>query len=97
MLTCLGLTYFSSRPDTKSVMEKVKAEDKQGPVIPDAKPVQGMPSAAKSNPSAGNPTAAPPAASDQAAPAAGTGQPASPPANPAQAPANPSAPTEKSK
>jgi preprotein translocase subunit SecG len=81
MITCLGLTYFSSKPEGKSVMDKVKVEDKQGPVIPDAKPVQGMPA-----------TAAPQAASDQATPA---GQPASPPANPSQAPANPSAPTEK--
>jgi preprotein translocase subunit SecG len=97
MLTCLGLTYFSSRPDTKSVMEKVKVEEKQGPVIPDARPVQGMPSAAKSDPSAGNPTAVPPAVSDQAAPAAGVGQSASEPVNPAPAQANPSAPTEKSK
>ena len=29
MLTCLGLTYFSGRPDTKSVMEKVQVEEKQ--------------------------------------------------------------------
>ena len=47
MITCLGLTYFSARPEGKSVMEKVKVEEKQGPVIPDAKPVQGMPSTAK--------------------------------------------------
>ena len=31
MITCLGLTYFSGRPDTKSVMEKVQVEEKQGP------------------------------------------------------------------
>jgi preprotein translocase subunit SecG len=43
MLTCLGLTYFSGRPDTKSVMEKVTVEEPQGPAIPEAKPVQSLP------------------------------------------------------
>jgi preprotein translocase subunit SecG len=45
MLTCLGLTYFSGRPDTKSVMEKVQVEEEQGPVLPEAKPVQALPAA----------------------------------------------------
>ena len=94
MITCLGLTYFSARPEGKSVMEKVKVEEKQGPVIPDAKPVQGVPSATKPSASGGQSGAAPQAASDQTAPAAG--QPAGQPANPAQAPANPAAPAEKS-
>lgn len=43
MLTCLGLTYFSAAPDKKSIMESVPVEKPQGPVLPEAKPVQPMP------------------------------------------------------
>lgn len=45
MLTCLGLTYLSSAPQTKSIMQNVPAEQQQppGPVIPEAKPVQPAP------------------------------------------------------
>jgi preprotein translocase subunit SecG len=46
MLTCLGLAYFSGVPAGKSVMENVKVEEKQAPVIPEAKPVEGGPPAA---------------------------------------------------
>jgi preprotein translocase subunit SecG len=43
MLTCLGLTYFSAAPGKKSIMETVPVEKPQGPVLPEAKPVQPMP------------------------------------------------------
>jgi len=38
MLTCLGLTYFSAKPHTESVMEEVQVPPQ--PAIPEAKPVQ---------------------------------------------------------
>lgn len=41
VVTCLVLSYFGGRPDTKSVMDQVPVETEQGPVVPDAKPVQG--------------------------------------------------------
>lgn len=50
MLTCLGLTYFSGRPSTESVMEDVKVPERTGPAIPDAKPVD--PSASSPAPAA---------------------------------------------
>jgi len=53
MLTCLGLTYMSGRPNTKSVMESVKIPAQ--PAVPKAQPVQG---AAKTKPQAQAPTAA---------------------------------------
>jgi preprotein translocase subunit SecG len=43
MLTCLGLTYLSGAPEKKSIMESVPIEKPQGPVLPEAKPVQPMP------------------------------------------------------
>ena len=43
MITCLGLTYFSSTPSKKSIMENVPVEKPQGPAIPEARPVQPMP------------------------------------------------------
>ena len=97
MLTCLGLTYFSGRPDTKSVMEKVQVEEKQGPVLPEAKPVQALPSAPTA-PVA--PTPAPEAA--KAEPVAVTDQaqaPAAPTAQPDKAPASaaPAAQPDKAK
>jgi preprotein translocase subunit SecG len=43
MVTCLGLTYLSSAPQEKSIMENVPVEKPQGPALPEAKPVQPMP------------------------------------------------------
>jgi preprotein translocase subunit SecG len=40
MLTCMGLTYLSGAPEKKSIMENVPVEKPQGPVLPEAKPVQ---------------------------------------------------------
>jgi len=42
MLTCMGLTYLSGAPEKKSIMENVPIEKPQGPVLPEAKPVQPM-------------------------------------------------------
>lgn len=42
MLTCLGLSYVSSGPQTKSVMDKLPVETPEGPAIPDARPVQPL-------------------------------------------------------
>jgi len=101
MLTCLGLSYFSGRPDTKSVMEKVQVEEKQGPVLPEAKPVQALPAAPAApvapTPAPDSAKAEPAAVADKApasaVPAAqsdktkGAGAP--------QAPAKPAAPARK--
>lgn len=43
MLTCLCLTYLSVGPTTKSVMENVPVEKSEGPLLPEAKPVQALP------------------------------------------------------
>ena len=102
MLTCLGLTYFSGRPDTKSVMEKVQVEEKQGPVLPEAKPVQALPAApaapvaptpapdaAKAEPAAvadKAPASAVPAAQSDKAKEAGAPQAPAKPAPPARKP-----------
>jgi preprotein translocase subunit SecG len=43
MITCLGLTYLSAGPRTKSVMEDVPVEKTEAPLIPDAKPIQPAP------------------------------------------------------
>jgi preprotein translocase subunit SecG len=67
MLTCLGLTYFSDKSETKSIMEKVKVEEKQGPVIPEAKPVQASP------PESAEPGPVPEAAKAAASPATAQG------------------------
>jgi preprotein translocase subunit SecG len=40
MITCLGLTYLSAGPSTKSVMEEVPVEKTEAPLLPDAKPIQ---------------------------------------------------------
>ena len=40
MITCLGLTYLSTGPSTKSVMEDVPLTTTEVPLLPDAKPVQ---------------------------------------------------------
>jgi preprotein translocase subunit SecG len=40
MITCLGLTYLSTGPSTKSVMEDVPVEKSEAPLLPDAKPIQ---------------------------------------------------------
>jgi len=76
MITCLGLTYFASRPEGKSVMEKVKVEveEKQGPTLPDAKPAQAAPSSSSKVPTADNSKAA----STQGTPEASSDQPANP-------------------
>jgi preprotein translocase subunit SecG len=101
MLTCLGLSYFSGRPDTKSVMEKVQVEEKQGPVLPEAKPVQALP-AAPAAPVA--PTPAPDAAKAEPAAVADKAPASAVPAAQSdktkgagapQAPAKPAAPARK--
>ncbi len=43
MITCLGLTYLSAGPRTKSVMEDVPIEKTEAPLLPDAKPIQPAP------------------------------------------------------
>ena len=100
MLTCLGLTYFSGRPDTKSVMEKVQVEEKQvpAPVLPEAKPVQAPPAAPAAPTPVPDAAKAEPAAVADKAPAS-----AVPAAQPnkakevgaPQAPAKPAAPARK--
>ena len=40
MITCLGLTYLSAGPRTKSIMEDVPIEKSQAPLLPDAQPIQ---------------------------------------------------------
>lgn len=40
MITCLGLTYLSAGPQTKSVMEDVPVTQTEVPLLPDAKPIQ---------------------------------------------------------
>lgn len=40
MITCLGLTYLSAGPRTKSVMEDVPIEKSDAPLLPDAQPIQ---------------------------------------------------------
>lgn len=54
MITCLTLTYLSSAPSTKSIMEDVPVQKSEGPLLPDAKPIQPgseQPVAAQSVPS----------------------------------------------
>jgi len=67
VLTCLGLTYMSGGPPTKSIMENVPVETPQGPALPEAKPVQ--PSAAQPEPAGPSSKAAESAAKE---PASGT-------------------------
>jgi preprotein translocase subunit SecG len=43
MITCLGLTYLSAGPRTKSVMEDVPIEKTEAPMLPEAKPIQPAP------------------------------------------------------
>jgi preprotein translocase subunit SecG len=43
MITCLGLTYLSAGPRTKSVMEDVPVEKTEAPLLPDARPIQPAP------------------------------------------------------
>jgi preprotein translocase subunit SecG len=43
MITCLGLTYLSTGPQTKSVMEDVPVATTEAPMLPDAKPIQPAP------------------------------------------------------
>ena len=40
MITCLGLTYLSAGPRTKSIMEDVPIEKSEAPLLPEAKPIQ---------------------------------------------------------
>jgi preprotein translocase subunit SecG len=99
MMTCLGLTYFSSKPQGKSVMEKVKVEveEKQGPALPDAKPAQAAPGSATKAPSVADSSAAPQTVPEQGAPATGSGQSASQPAKPASPADSTAAPADKPK
>jgi preprotein translocase subunit SecG len=39
MLTCLSLSYLTTGPSTKSVMDSVEEQKPQGPALPEAKPV----------------------------------------------------------
>lgn len=83
MLTCLGLSYISSGPQTKSVMDNVPVEVPQGPAIPEAKPVQPLPEQpaapeASANPAARESVPAQPPAAKEAAPAASGKKTASP-------------------
>jgi preprotein translocase subunit SecG len=53
MLTCLGLSYFAAGPQTKSIMERVPAQKAEGPVLPEAKPIEpaaGQPATAAEQP-----------------------------------------------
>ena len=100
MLTCLGLTYFSGRPDTKSVMEKVQVEENQvpAPVLPEAKPVQALPSAPVAPTPVPDAAKAEPAAVADKAPASAVPAAQSDKAKEAgapQAPAKPAAPARK--
>ena len=47
MITCLGLTYLSTGPSTKSVMEDVPVAATEAPLLPDAKPIQPAPAPAE--------------------------------------------------
>jgi preprotein translocase subunit SecG len=40
MITCLGLTYLSAGPPTKSVVEEIPVEKTEAPLLPDARPIQ---------------------------------------------------------
>ncbi|OIP93533.1 MAG: preprotein translocase subunit SecG [Syntrophobacteraceae bacterium CG2_30_61_12] len=83
MVTCLGLTYFSGRPHTQSIMENVQVPER--PAIPEAQPVapaSPVPPAATSQ----VPGTAPAASQSAAAPSASTGA-----GNPAPAAAQPAA------
>ncbi len=69
MITCLGLTKFSGAPQTRSIMENVPIEKQQGPVLPEAKPVQPAPEqsgAGEAAPEAKAPQAQAPATQDKA-------------------------------
>lgn len=65
MLTCLTLSYFAGGPQTKSIMEKVPMEKTEGPVLPEAKPVQQAP---EGQPPAASESAKPSDSASQAAP-----------------------------
>ncbi len=80
MITCLGLTYLSTGPSTKSVMEDVPLTTTEVPLLPDAKPVQ--PAAEPEMPPT---TAAPAAQGQEAAQAQPSAQEEAKPAAPAKA------------
>ena len=46
MITCLGLTYLSTGPQTKSIMEDVPVTTTEAPLLPEAKPIQPAPAPA---------------------------------------------------
>ena len=71
MITCLGLTYLSAGPRTKSIMENVPIEKTEAPLLPDAQPIQ---------PGAEPPAAAATVPKPEASPA-----PVAPPPSPATA------------
>ena len=66
MITCLGLTYLSAGPRTKSVMEDVPVAKTEAPLVPDAKPIQ--PAAEPSTAPQTTPTPAAPAPVEKAVP-----------------------------
>ncbi len=71
MITCLGLTYLSAGPRTKSIMEDVPIEKTEAPLVPEAQPIQ--------------PGAQPPAAPTAMPKPEATTAPVSPPASPTTA------------
>ena len=72
MCTCLGLTYLSGGPGTKSIMQSLPAQQSQGPVLPKAQPVAPAPPQSKTAPAQKNAKTAPaPATQQQAQPATG--------------------------
>ena len=71
MITCLGLTYLSTGPSTKSIMEDVPVATTETPLLPDAKPIQPAPDPAAAPQAAPKPEAsAVPVAADKPAPQA---------------------------
>lgn len=60
MITCLGLTYLSSGPQTKSVMEDVPVAKPEMPLMPDAKPIQPSAEQPAATEAVPKPTVAPP-------------------------------------
>ena len=90
MITCLGLTYLSSGPSTKSVMDKAPVEKPQGQALPEATPIQPAPGAGAQ--STAQPTGEPAEAKlPPAQPAPDAAKPEAPPAAEGSKPAAPGA------
>jgi preprotein translocase subunit SecG len=81
MITCLGLTYLSAGPQTKSVMEDVPVAKTEGPLLPDARPIQPGAEPPAAPQTAPNPAVTPvPAPVEKPAPQAQESTQAQPPA-----------------